>query len=71
MKRQQVVSSNINSVGYDPETQTLEVEFYTGVIYQYSPVTEEAKNQMLSSESIGSYFAKNIKNNKEITQTKV
>ena len=40
MERQHVNSSNLESVGYDPTTQTLEIEFLNGGLYQYSGVPE-------------------------------
>lgn len=71
MDRKKVVSSNINSIGYDEKSMTLEVEFYDGKVYQYNPVTPIANRLLMSAESIGSYFSKNIKSNKEVTCTKV
>lgn len=71
MERKRVVSSNLSSVGYDLESKTLEVEFWDGAIWQYTPITEETKNSMLNAESIGSFFSANIKYNKDITSTKV
>ena len=38
MNRISMRSSNIVSVGYDSESETLEIEFSNGV-YQYSPLT--------------------------------
>ena len=38
MDRIQVRSSNIRSIGYDQKTQTLEVEFLKGGVYQYFDV---------------------------------
>ena len=35
MERQPISSSNIISAGYDPDTQTLELEFKNGVVWQY------------------------------------
>jgi len=63
MIRKPVESSNIKSIGYDPTNRTLEVEFNSGGIFQYSPITNEAYNMLISAESIGSYFHKNIRNN--------
>lgn len=34
MERQAVSSTNLRSVGYDPASQTLEIESYGGRIYQ-------------------------------------
>ena len=38
MKRQHVESSNIESIGYDERSQTLEIEFLNGGVYQYFDV---------------------------------
>lgn len=40
MNRTSVTSSNIASIGYDPSSLTLEVEFTDGSIYQYFDVPE-------------------------------
>lgn len=40
MNRVPVSSSNIRSVGYDPQAQIPEVEFHNGGVYQYSHVSE-------------------------------
>ena len=57
-----VASSNINSIGYDEKTLTLDVEFCNGAIYQYHDVPQEIYENMLSSASIGKYLVQNIKN---------
>jgi len=57
-----VASSNINSIGYDEKTSTLEVEFCNGAIYQYHDVPQEVYENMLSSESTGKYLYQNVKN---------
>jgi len=51
MKRQLVISSNIESIGY--ENGILEVEFRSGSVYQYHDVPKEVFDSILSSESIG------------------
>lgn len=71
MERKKIVSSNINSIGYDEDTKTLEVEFFNQKVYQYSPITQEGYSLLMNAESIGSFFAKNIKNNKDIQCTEV
>ena len=40
MDRYSVASSNISAVGYDEQSETLEVEFLNGSIYQYYNVPE-------------------------------
>lgn len=62
MERVQVESSNLASVGYEPETTTLEIEFHNGGIYQYSGVPEDVHQGLMNAGSKGSYFHQNIKN---------
>ena len=61
MDRISVRSSNIRSVGYDPESSTLEVEFNTGSIYQYSNVPESEYEGLMNATSKGMYLNRNIK----------
>jgi hypothetical protein len=62
MKRHHVTSSMAVSVGFDPDTSTLEIEFHSGEIWQYHRVTEDMYNEMMSG-SIGKYFQEYIKGN--------
>lgn len=71
MNRRPVVSSNITSIGYDEETKTLEVEFFNQKIYQYSPITQEGYSLLMNAESIGSFFARNIKNSPNIVAKEI
>ena len=59
--RQHVSSSNIQSIGYDPNSNTLEVAFQHGGIYQYYNVPEFIYNGIMSAGSKGSYLHQNIK----------
>lgn len=61
MERVSVTSSAIQSVGYDSNTQTLEVEFVSGSVYDYLNVPEDEHDAMMNSESQGKYFNANIK----------
>lgn len=61
MDRQSVSSSNIRSIGYDSKSQTLEIEFHSGGIYQYFNVPESIHNALMSVSSYGSYFHHHIK----------
>ena len=61
MKRTPVQSSNIASIGYDQESQTLEIEFHNGRVYQYFDVPHGQHSAMMSAGSHGSYFHDNIK----------
>lgn len=61
MNRQNVDSTLATSVGYDPNTSTLEMEFKsTGAVWQYYDVPESVFNEMMNG-SIGKYFHANIK----------
>jgi hypothetical protein len=61
MDRQNVDSTLATSVGYDPNTSTLEMEFKsTGAVWQYYDVPESVFNEMMNG-SIGKYFHANIK----------
>jgi hypothetical protein len=61
MKRQPVTSSLIQSVGYDPARNVLELEFASGAIYEYEDVSEETYKRLLSADSLGAYFNTEIK----------
>ena len=53
MERQFVSSSHILSIGYDPSSMTLEVEFKTGAVYQYYDASEAEYRAFISSSSLG------------------
>jgi len=61
MNRTPVTSSNVASVGYDPNTMTLEVEFRNGSAYQYFDVPETVYQDLMSASSVGTYLNQNIK----------
>jgi uncharacterized protein len=63
MNRISVSSSNISSIGYDKETQTLEVEFLKGSIYQYFDVPQAVYEGFAIADSKGKYLATQIKGN--------
>jgi hypothetical protein len=58
-----VESSNIHSIGYDPETRTLGVRFKNKpeALYTYSDVPPAVYAALEGAESIGSAFHKLIK----------
>ena len=60
MERRRVSASKIRSVGYDSATQTLEVEFSNGAIWQYARVSAEVHRRLMNAPSPGSYFEDNI-----------
>lgn len=71
MNRIKVDSSNLVSVGHDPKTNTLEVEFKGGKVYQYRPVTSQQYEALTDAASIGTHFAANIRNNSAIAVSQV
>lgn len=63
MQRIPVTSSDIASIGYQPETRTLEIEFHSQrSIYQYFNVPEQEYNELMNAGSHGKYFHRFIKN---------
>lgn len=55
-------SSQIDSVGYDPESKSLFVIFKPKMIeYKYSDVPEEVYKGLLAAESAGKYLNSEVK----------
>ncbi len=62
MLREAVTSSNVVSVGYDPEGRFMEVEFKAnrhgvGSVYRYAPVTQEQFDEVRDAPSVGRALA--------------
>ena len=68
MQRTPVTSSNLVSVGYEPKSMTLEVEFHSGSVYQYFDVPEYEHQSLMQAGSHGVYFNANIRNSYRYTQ---
>lgn len=62
MIREPVASSNVSSIGYDEASQTLEVEFTGGSVYQYYNVEPMTFEQLRTASSKGAYVNTYIKN---------
>jgi len=62
MERVSVSSSNIQSIGYDSDSMTLEVEFNSGAVYQYQGVPQSEYDVLMNAGSKGAHFNANIKN---------
>ena len=62
MQKESVLSTNLRSVGYDRDTQTLEVEFQSGSIYQYYDVPEDIHDELMRAPSKGRFLNTDIKN---------
>jgi hypothetical protein len=61
MERQQVMSSTVLSIGYDEASETLEVEFARGGVYQYYNFPRPLFEQFMASDSKGQFLHVNIK----------
>ncbi|MEU4254379.1 KTSC domain-containing protein [Amycolatopsis sp. NPDC026612] len=61
MQRQPVTSSNVVSIGYDPGSRTLEIEFREQAIYQYFDVPEDVSDGLLRAPSHGKFIWANIR----------
>jgi hypothetical protein len=56
-----VDSSNIEAVGYDAASSELHVQFLKSGLYVYHDVPQHVFEELLSADSKGSYFNRNIK----------
>ena len=61
MERNYVASSNIASIGYDEPSETLEVEFLNGSVYQYYNVPQGLYDQLMQEGSKGRFLHAYIK----------
>lgn len=62
MLKQSVASTNLASAGYDGTTQTLEVQFLNGRVYQFYGVPEDMHRQLMQAASKGKFFNAHIRN---------
>ena len=60
MQRNPVTSSMLASVGYDKDTETLEVEYSSGSVYQYDDVPHDVYEDLMQADSVGRFFRANI-----------
>lgn len=60
MQRIPVESSHIVSIGYDPKTRVLEIEFKENRVYQYFDVEPRVYELFLKADSYGEYFYAHI-----------
>lgn len=62
MEREYVESSMITSIGYEPTTSTLEIEFKSnGAIWQYYDFPENLYYEFKASDSVGRFWHAHIK----------
>ncbi|PIR86968.1 MAG: KTSC domain-containing protein [Candidatus Harrisonbacteria bacterium CG10_big_fil_rev_8_21_14_0_10_49_15] len=68
MRRKDVKSSDIRSIGYDESLQILEVEFKRGSVYQYVNVPKHVYAALMKAPSVGSYFNTQIRDRFQSSQ---
>lgn len=54
-------STNLESVDYDVEHETLDVWFHSGSHYRYLDVPDEVFRDLISDDSPGHFFSEEIK----------
>lgn len=57
-----VESSQIHSVGYDPESKRLHVKFHSGGTYEYHGVEPATHDGLMKADSVGKFFHANVRN---------
>ena len=57
----EVESSNVKAIGYETTTNTLVVEYLSGLKYEYSNVPVNVFDELLNSVSKGKYMNQTIK----------
>jgi len=62
MERKAVSSTNIASIGYEEATETLEIEFQSGAVYQYHNVGLDMYENLCSASSKGQFLNTYIRN---------
>jgi hypothetical protein len=61
VEKQPVKSRILRSVGYDEKTKILEIEFQSGLVYQYAGVPAKVYNDLMRSGEIGKYFTDKVR----------
>ena len=62
MLRVPVESSDLVSIGYEPDSRVLEIEFANGSVYQYFNVPAQVHSALMAAGSHGKYFQAHIRN---------
>lgn len=61
MRRAPVISSSILSLGFDPRTRVLDVEFAGGAVYRYFGVSAAVYRRVMDAESKGRFVNAHIR----------
>lgn len=60
--RERVESTSLRSVGYDPASHTLDIEFRSGRVYRYFQVPPSLHEALMAASSKGRFFVAQIRN---------
>ncbi len=61
MLRRVIESSSIVSVGYDADTEAMEVQFRQGEVYAFSGVPRETYEALVTADSPGDFFNSHVR----------
>jgi hypothetical protein len=61
VERLSVKSRILRSVGYNESTKILEIEFSSGLVYQYSGVPPKVYADLMHSAEIGKYYSEKVR----------
>jgi KTSC domain len=70
MTRTKVSANILRSIGYDPDTEQLELEFTSGDIFDYQKVKPYSYMGLMNSNTKDDYFNKYIRDNYEVEKIK-
>jgi hypothetical protein len=62
LERLAVKSCILRSVGYDAAQKNMEIEFCSGLVFQYAGVPAKVHADLMSSDSVGKYFSEKVRN---------
>lgn len=61
MEMHSVDSTNVSAIGYEEDSETLQVEFNSGGTYQYFDVPQQVFEDLRDAASVGQYLNQCIK----------
>jgi hypothetical protein len=61
LERLPVKSCILRSVGYDAAQKNMEIEFCSGLVFQYSGVPSKVYADLMSSGAVGKYFSEKVR----------
>ena len=61
LERQPVKSRILRSVGYDDSTKIMEIEFHSGLVYQYLAVPSKVYMDLMRSSEVGKFFSDKVR----------